>query len=126
MLLSKGVLEPVLVLSTVLDWLLNILSNQFIFYIRCLSILYKKCAIEVMPKKPVPRPEDEESHLKKLREELEMSQEDLARELGVSSQTISRWELGKNVPTFTVKQMKALEKLLASIGRLIGDLPDNL
>jgi DNA-binding XRE family transcriptional regulator len=48
-----------------------------------------------MPKKPVPRPEDEESHLKKLREELEMSQEDLARELGVSSQTISRWELGK-------------------------------
>jgi DNA-binding XRE family transcriptional regulator len=64
--------------------------------------------------------------LKKLREELEMSQEDLARELGVSSQTISRWELGKNVPTFTVKQMKALEKLLASIGRSIGDLPDNL
>ena len=79
-----------------------------------------------MPKKPVPRPEDEESHLKKLREELEMSQEDLARELGVSSQTISRWELGKNVPTFTVKQMKALEKLLASIGRSISDLPDNL
>ncbi|MCZ0899839.1 helix-turn-helix transcriptional regulator [Microcoleus sp. HI-ES] len=79
-----------------------------------------------MPKKPVPRPENEESHLKKLREELEMSQEDLARELGVSSQTISRWELGKNVPTFTVKQMKALEKLLASIGRSIGDLPDNL
>jgi hypothetical protein len=34
--------------------------------------------------------------------------------------------LGKNVPTFTVKQMKALEKLLASIGRSIGDLPDNL
>jgi hypothetical protein len=25
-----------------------------------------------MPKKPVPQPEDEESHLKKLREELEM------------------------------------------------------
>ncbi len=79
-----------------------------------------------MPQNPVPRPENEESHLKKLREEQEMSQEDLARELGVSSQTISRWELGKNVPTFTVKQMKALEKLLASIGRSIGDLPDNL
>ena len=79
-----------------------------------------------MPKKPVPRPEDEESHLKKLREELEMSQKDWAREPGVSSQTISRWELGKNVPTFTAKQMKALEKLLASIGRSIGDLPDNL
>lgn len=79
-----------------------------------------------MPKKPVPRPEDEESHLRKLREQLEMSQEDFARELGVSSQTISRWELGKNVPTFTVKQIKALEKLLASIGKSIADLPDNL
>ncbi|MCU0540955.1 MAG: helix-turn-helix transcriptional regulator [Oscillatoriaceae cyanobacterium Prado104] len=79
-----------------------------------------------MPKKPVPRPEDEESHLRKLREELEMSQEDFARELGVSSQTISRWELGKNLPTFTVKQIKALEKLLARIGKSIGDLPDNL
>lgn len=53
-------------------------------------------------------------------------EEDLARELGVSSQTIGRWELGKNVPTFTVKQIEALEKLLASIGRSIGDLPDNL
>ena len=70
-----------------------------------------------MPKKPVPRRDDRESHLKKLREELGMSQEDLARELGVSSQTISRWELEKNVPTFTVKQMKALEKLLTGIGR---------
>ncbi|MEG4198516.1 helix-turn-helix transcriptional regulator [Microcoleus sp. Pol12A5] len=64
--------------------------------------------------------------MKKLREELEMSQEDWARELGVWSQTISRWELGKNVPTFIVKQMKALEKFLASIGRSIGDLPANL
>ena len=81
---------------------------------------------QVMPKKPTPRPEDEQSHLKKLREELGMSQEDLARELGVSSQTISRWELGKNVPTFTVKQMKALDRLLKSIGKSISDLPDYL
>jgi putative transcriptional regulator len=79
-----------------------------------------------MPKKPTGRSQDEESHLKKLREELDMSQEDLARELGVSSQTISRWELGKNVPTFTVKQMKALDRLLNSIGKSIRDLPDSL
>lgn len=55
-----------------------------------------------------------------------MSQEDLARELGVSSQTVSRWELGKNVPTFTVQQMKALDRLLLSIGKSISDLPDRL
>ncbi len=36
-----------------------------------------------MPKKPAPRSEDQQSHLKKLREELGISQEDLARELGV-------------------------------------------
>ena len=63
---------------------------------------------------------------KKIREELGMSQEDLARELGVSSQTVSRWELGKNVPTFTVQQMKALDRLLLSIGKSISDLPDRL
>ncbi|MGV0023842.1 helix-turn-helix transcriptional regulator [Phormidesmis priestleyi] len=79
-----------------------------------------------MPKRPNPRPEGEESALRKLREELEMSQEDLARELGISLQTVSRWELGKNVPTFTVKQMKALERLLKSIDKSISDLPDQL
>lgn len=79
-----------------------------------------------MPKKPAPRSEDQQSHLKKLREELGISQEDLARELGVWSQTISRWELGKNVPTFTVKQMKALDRLLKSIGKSISELPDYL
>jgi putative transcriptional regulator len=79
-----------------------------------------------MPKKPAPRPEDQESHLKKFREELGINQEDLAREFGVSSQTISRWKLGKNVPTFTVKQMKALDRLLKSIGKSISELPDYL
>lgn len=79
-----------------------------------------------MPKRPRPRPEDEESPLKKLREELAMSQEDFARELGISTQTISRWETGRNVPTFTVPQMKALERLLRSIGKQISDLPDQL
>ncbi|HAA28305.1 MAG TPA: XRE family transcriptional regulator, partial [Cyanobacteria bacterium UBA8553] len=32
----------------------------------------------------------------------------------------------KNVPTFTVKQMKALDRLLKSIGKSISELPDYL
>ncbi|WP_255548888.1 helix-turn-helix transcriptional regulator [Thermoleptolyngbya sp. PKUAC-SCTB121] len=55
-----------------------------------------------------------------------MSQEDFARALGISGQTVSRWELRKNVPTFTVQQMKALERLLQTIGKTILDLPDQL
>jgi transcriptional regulator with XRE-family HTH domain len=79
-----------------------------------------------MPKQPRRPPEDAGTNLRQLREELQMSQEDLARELGVSSQTISRWELGKNIPTFNVQQMKALDRLLATINKSIHDLPDYL
>ncbi|MDG2615614.1 helix-turn-helix transcriptional regulator [Thermoleptolyngbya oregonensis NK1-22] len=79
-----------------------------------------------MPKKPGPPSPTEISPLKQLREELGMSQEDFARALGISGQTVSRWELRKNVPTFTVQQMKALERLLQTIGKTILDLPDQL
>ena len=37
--------------------------------------------------------------LKDLRKEKEITQEQLAEELGVSGRTISRWETGKNMPT---------------------------
>ncbi|HIK39117.1 helix-turn-helix transcriptional regulator [Thermoleptolyngbya sp. M55_K2018_002] len=79
-----------------------------------------------MPKKSGPPSPTEISPLKQLREELGMSQEDFARALGISGQTVSRWELRKNVPTFTVQQMKALERLLQTIGKTILDLPDQL
>ncbi|MBF2083164.1 helix-turn-helix transcriptional regulator [Thermoleptolyngbya sp. C42_A2020_037] len=79
-----------------------------------------------MPKKPSPPSPTEISPLKQLREELGMSQEEFARALGISGQTVSRWELRKNVPTFTVQQMKALERLLQTIGKTILDLPDQL
>ncbi len=38
------------------------------------------------------------SLLKKVREHLNLSQEDLARELGVSFSTVNRWENGKTKP----------------------------
>lgn len=37
--------------------------------------------------------------LKEIRKSLHLSQEDLARELGVSYATVNRWETGKNKPS---------------------------
>lgn len=39
------------------------------------------------------------SEVKALREQLIMSQEDLAKELGVSFATVNRWENGKTQPS---------------------------
>ena len=40
--------------------------------------------------------------LKDLRKEKEITQEQLAEELGVSGRTISRWETGKNMPDISL------------------------
>ena len=66
----------------------------------------------------------EESPLKKLREEMGMSQEEFARRIGTSARTISRWETGESVPSFTIAQMKALDALLMEHGKALKDLPD--
>lgn len=55
-----------------------------------------------------------ESPLKQLREEFGMSQEEFARHIGTSARTVSRWEAGDNIPTFTIAQMKALDRLMRS------------
>lgn len=78
-----------------------------------------------MIKRRRPPEEAGESPLKKLRDEWEMSQEEFARQIGTSARTISRWEAGDNIPTFTVPQMKALDRLLRSRGKTLNDLPDD-
>ncbi|AFZ08978.1 MULTISPECIES: helix-turn-helix domain-containing protein [unclassified Microcoleus] len=78
----------------------------------------------VMIKRRQPQEEAGESPLKKLRDELGMSQEEFARQIGTSVRTVSRWEAGDNVPTFTIAQMKALANFLRSRGLTLDDLPD--
>jgi Predicted transcriptional regulator len=49
---------------------------------------------------------NEYSHLiKRIREELLLSQVDLAEKMGVSFATINRWEKGHHEPTFKSKRM---------------------
>lgn len=62
--------------------------------------------------------------IKKLREERGMSQEDLAKALGVTNQAVSTWETGKRLP-----RMGAIEKMSTlfgvSKGYIIGEDEDS-
>lgn len=50
--------------------------------------------------KPAPNYMSIAERLYKLRKEKGLSQEDLANEIGVSRQTISKWETGESTPDF--------------------------
>ena len=64
--------------------------------------------------------------LKSLRELLGgISQEELARRISASGQTVSRWERGGNAQ-LSIPQIKALESELSSIGLRFQDLADDL
>ncbi|OCR00236.1 hypothetical protein BCD67_24840 [Oscillatoriales cyanobacterium USR001] len=68
---------------------------------------------------------DEGSPLKKFREELDISQEEFARIIGVSSKSVSNWERGVTPATLGISQIKALDRLLRSKGKSISELPDS-
>lgn len=59
---------------------------------------------------------------KHLREQAGLSQEALARLVGVSSKTVSNWERGISIPSLTVSQMKILCDALSVT---LSDLPDD-
>lgn len=65
------------------------------------------------------------SVIRQLREKLDLTQEELARELSISVWSVAKWEGGKHNPSFNFKQLKALYCLLAKGGLSILDLPDN-
>ena len=63
------------------------------------------------------------SPFKRLRLNVKLSQEQLAREIGVAVSTIRRWEKGQAEPTMTVAQMKHFCK---AVQKNFEDLPDSL
>jgi transcriptional regulator with XRE-family HTH domain len=64
---------------------------------------------------------DPQRTLRELREQAGLSQEGLARLIGVSSKTISNWERGIGAASLTVPQMKAL---CEALGVALNELPD--
>jgi DNA-binding transcriptional regulator YiaG len=58
--------------------------------------------------------------VKEIRKQLTLSQEDLARQLGVSYATVNRWENGQSKPSKLAKaQFVAFCKKMISQGKLI-------
>ena len=64
------------------------------------------------------------SLVKEIRKQLDLSQEDLARELGVSFATVNRWENGQVRPSKLAKaQINAFCSKRVGEGRLKSDTP---
>jgi putative transcriptional regulator len=71
-------------------------------------------------------PENFAGMVKDARQQLGLSQEELAHELGVSFATINRWENGKTVPfKLARKQFIAFCERMSKQGRLKLDNKDN-
>ena len=64
----------------------------------------------------------QESELKKLREKAGLSQEALARMIGVTAKTVSNWERGTNLASLTIPQIRLLCKALDVT---FDELPDH-
>ncbi len=63
------------------------------------------------------------SPFKKLRLKAKLTQEQLARDMGVAVSTIRRWEKGQAEPTMTVSQMKSF---CNSVQITLDELPNSL
>jgi putative transcriptional regulator len=70
-------------------------------------------------------PENFAESVKKIRQQLGLSQEELAHELGVSFSTINRWENSKTVPfKLARRQFEAFCQRMTAQGKLKLDLKD--
>lgn len=76
-----------------------------------------------MNRPPKNQPQQTSSPFKKMRLNVQLSQEDLANKIGVSVSTIRRWEKGDAEPTMTIAQVK---KFIQTVERDLNDLPDSL
>lgn len=66
--------------------------------------------------------QEQESALVRLRRARNLTQKQIADALGVTVQTVSNWEVGRAEPKLTIRQVKALLRVLQCS---IDDLPDD-
>lgn len=64
--------------------------------------------------------------LKTLRKKLKLSQEAFGKRLGVSRESVSYWERGIKSPSFSLKQVKALNEMLKMAGLDIDDIDEKV
>lgn len=69
------------------------------------------------------QPQKTNSPFKQLRLTAQLSQEQLARDIGVAVSTIRRWEKGQAEPTMTVLQMKSF---CQAVNQTLDELPQSL
>ncbi len=69
------------------------------------------------------QPQIPKTPFKQLRLNAKITQEQLARDIGVAVSTIRRWEKGQAEPTLTVQQMKAFCQTLQTS---LNQLPNSL
>ena len=69
------------------------------------------------------QPQIPKTPFKQLRLNAKITQEQLAKDIGVAVSTIRRWEKGQAEPTMTVQQMKAF---CQSVQITLDKLPDSL
>ena len=66
------------------------------------------------------KPYDVAIFIKEVRVQLALSQEDLAREIGVSYATVNRWENGRFMPSkMALRQIEAYCERMMETGRLL-------
>lgn len=70
------------------------------------------------------RIQEGESALKVIREALDMSQQEFASYIGVSTTSVSRWERGTSEMSLTLKQLSKFTELLRRLGMSLDNLPD--
>ncbi|MGL5941910.1 MAG: helix-turn-helix domain-containing protein [Waterburya sp.] len=67
--------------------------------------------------------QESDNTFRRLRKSTSLTQENLARRLGVAVSTIRRWEKSQAEPTMTVHQMKCL---CSAVNKRFEQLPDQL
>ena len=77
----------------------------------------------IMPKRDITSQQETLSPLKHLREQANLTQEQLAYRLGVAVSTIRRWERGGVEPSLTIAEWR---KLCQIVGTNLNELPEKL
>lgn len=96
--------------------------RYLVLFIVYLLVLVTGC-YAIMPKKKSQSIDNNFSPMRQIREEIGMTQAELAVALGMSYSTVSKAERGLTEPVFTIAQIKKLCKLTK---KPIEDFPDFL